>query len=218
MADLKQVVARMKSLSTYSYQTENRAIFPNGQTDKNVTTVLMDGRRKRLCYKNNLQVLLLTDKWAYKADHRTKQVSVFNVVKYNDRYKKSLPELDAVFKSNLTATFLDSVLLRSGKLKSAKREGNLTTFKVGFSPDYYVEEMVIVYNHQRQLPESITIRSFYAGDQQRTRAKGTTYETISKNYSETITESDFDTGHYFKVNGTKVALAQYKNYKVSSIL
>lgn len=218
MADLKAVVNRLKSLKNYQYQTENNAVFPNGQKDHNTTYVYMDGDHKRLCYRNNLQVLLLTDKWAYRADHRTQRVSVFNVVKYNDRYKKAMPELDAVFKNNIAATFMDSILVRYGTLKSAKRKGNLVTFTIGFPKELAVETMIIVYDNSRQLPESITIRTFYPGDDSGNRSRGTTYETISKGYSLSVTDRDFDTGRYFRVNGSKVTLTQFKNYKVSSIL
>lgn len=218
MNDLRIVVNRLKALRTYSYQTENSIVFPNGQKDKSITYVFMDADHKRLCYKNNTQVLLLTEKWAFKADHRTKQASVFNVVKYNDRYKKALPELDQVFKNNLAATFMDSIVLKSGKIVSAVRKGNLTTYKIGFPAEFYVDEIAIVYDESKQLPESVTTSCFYSADASGSRGKGTKTISISSNYKAVVSEHDLDPGQYFRVNGAKIQLNQYKNYKVSSIL
>jgi outer membrane lipoprotein-sorting protein len=215
MADLRAVVAKLKSLRDYSYETVSNATFPNGQKDKKVTTMYMDGTHKRLCYKNNFQILLLTDKWAYRADHRSKNISIFDVVKYNDKYKKALPELEAVFKSNLAATFMDSVLLNTGKLTSAKKKGNQVTFNVGFPESFYVKEMVIVYDYTKQLPEMIRIKSFYG---EGNKGKGTSMEMICNKYAASVPESIFDTRQYFLVAHGKAVPVQYKNYKVSSIL
>lgn len=218
MADFRAVVAQMKALKTYSYETTTNAVFPNGKKDRMVTTVYMDGPGKRLCYKTNVQVLLLTNQWAYKADHRSKNVSVFNVVKYNDRYKKALPELDAVFKSSLAATFMDSVVLRSGKLVSAKKKGDMTTYTLHFPRDFGIEEIVIAYDNARKLPESVRIKTFQAGDLEGTRERGMHMETISRGYTTNVPEAVFNVQQYFKIQGGKVVLTQFKNYKVSSIL
>ncbi len=218
MADLHAIAGQMKALKTYSYETTTNAVFPNGKKDQKVTTVYMDGGRKRLSYKTNVETLLLTDRWAYKADHRHKTVSVFNVVKYNDKYKKALPELETVFKNNLAATFLDSVVLRSGKLVAAKKNGAMTTFRLRFPEDFSIEEMTIVYDNNRKLPESIHIKSFYAGDLSGARDKGTRIETVSKGYTLSVPETVFNTEQYFRIQNGKVVLSQFKNYKVSSIL
>lgn len=218
MADLKAVVARLKALTTYSYVSTSNAAFPNGQKDRTETHVYMDATHKRLSYTTGTQVLLLTDKWAYKADHRQKAVSVFNVVKYNDKYKKALPELETVFRTNLAGVFLDSVLVRSGKLVSARKQGNKTTFTVTFPQGYNVEEMVVVYDYGKQLPESIRTRAFYPGDASGRRTKGTTVETVSDRYSASIPESVFDTRQYFSIQKGKVVLSRYPQYKISSVL
>ncbi len=218
MADLRTAVVQMKALKTYSYETTTNAVFPGGKKDQTVTNVYMDGPGKRLCYKTKVQVLLLTSQWAYKADHRSKNVSVFNVVKYNDKYKKALPELESVFKNNLAAAFMDSVVLRSCKLVAAKKKGETVTYTLHFPKDHSIEEMVIVYDYARKLPDLIRIKTFQAGDLAGTRERGMHMETISKGYTSNVPESIFNVQQYFSVKGGKVALTQFKNYKVSSIL
>lgn len=216
MADLRSISATIKALNIYSYETVTNAIFPNGKKDQMTTTVYMDRTNKRLSYKTNTEIVLLTGKWAYQANHKHKTVGVFDVARY--KAKNKMQQLDAVFKNNIATTFMDSVVLHSGKLVSAKRSGDVTTFMLKFPPDLTLEEMVIVYNNRKQLVESIITRSFFEGDVTGTRSKGTQLETISKNYTTTVPASVFETGQYFSVKGGKVILAQFKNYKVSSIL
>lgn len=215
--DLMRITAKLKAIKTYSYQTETNARFPNGKTDQMKTEVYVDGPNKRLCYKTNFQVLLLTQKWAFKADHRNKNASVFDVIKYNAKFKNALPELDEVFRSNLAANYLDSLVVKKAKLQSAKRSGSVVTYKLGFPPDFYIKEMLIAYDESRELPEYIRIVSSY---DRGGKGAGTdsAIETICKGYSKTVPEKVFDTNQYFRVTGTKVQLQQYKNYKLSAIL
>ncbi|WP_157977299.1 hypothetical protein [Taibaiella helva] len=218
MSDLRAVVNQLKTLTSYSYQSVTNATFPNGQKDRSETHVYMDGAGKRLCYTTEKQVLLLTSQWAYRADHRQKTVSVFDVVRYKDKYRQAMPELEAVFKANLAAVFMDSVLVRHGKLVSAKKKGSQTTFVIGFPSGYSVEEMVIVYDHSRRLPESIRTRTFYPGDATNNRAKGTTIETVSSHYTAGVPETVFDTKQYFSIQKGKVILSRYPQYKIASVL
>lgn len=216
MADLKNISAKVKALDSYSYETITDAVFPNGKKDQMITTVYMDRSHKRLSYKTNTEVVLLTGKWAYQANHRNKTVGVFDVVRYKNKNKNQT--LDAVFKNNIAATFMDSVVLHSGKLVSAKRSGDLVTFKLTFPAGLTLEEMVIVYNTAKALPQQITTRSFFAADDSGNSTHGTRIETISKNYTATVPESVFDPGQYFRVQSGKVLLSQFKNYKVTSQL
>lgn len=218
MADLRSIADKLKTLNSYSYETVTDAVFPNGKKDQMTTKVYMDKAGKRLSYKTDYEIVLLTNKWAYQANHKQKTVGVFDVARYNAKNKKYLPELEAVFKNNITTTFIDSVILHSGKLTSAKRSGDLITFTIKFPADLSLEEMVIVYNTSKQLPQSITTKAFFSADGSGSKTKGTHVETVSKNYNTSIPESVFDAGQYFKVQGGKVILSQYKTYKVSSVL
>jgi outer membrane lipoprotein-sorting protein len=218
MADLRSIAGKVKALNSYSYETVTNAVFANGKKDQMTTTVYMDRARKRLSYKTNTEVVLLTEKWAYQANHKKKTVGVFDVARYNEKNKKNLQQLDAVFKSNIAATFMDSIVLHSGKLVSAKRSGDLVTFTLKFPAGLTLQEMIITYNTAKQLPQQITTRSFFAADESGNNTKGTRVETMSRNYSASVPESTFDPGQYFRVQGGKVILSQFKNYKVSSIL
>jgi len=218
MAEFRNIMNRLKSLKTYSYETETKAVFPDGKRQTKVNTLYMDAPNKRLCYYNNYLLVLLTPKWAFKADHVKKNASVFDVVKYNDRYKEALPEVETIFKSNLTSMFVDSVVLGAGTLLSAKKNGNRTTFTIGFPNGSPLKKMVMVYDYSSQLPESITMSAWYATGRSGGKATGVAMETTSRNYTLSVPEAVFDTRKYFSIRQGKAVLAQYKNYKLTSIL
>jgi hypothetical protein len=159
------ISGKVKGLDIYSYETVTNAVFPNGKKDQMTTMVYMDRIHKRLSYNTNTEIVLLTEKWAYQANHKKKTVGVFDVVRYNEKNKKFLPQLDAVFKNNIASTFMDSVVLHSGKLVSSKKSGDLLTFTLKFPASLTLEEMIIVYNTAKQLPQQIITRSFFAVDE-----------------------------------------------------
>lgn len=216
MKELHTIMNRIKNIQTYSFVSEAHAVFPSGERDDLHTTVYMDVAGQRLFYQNEHQVLLLNRKWVFQADHDAKTARVFNVDRYNAQYKAYLPELQEVFKSNLAATFIDSVLLLSGKLKSAVRHGDLGTFVLVFPKSSAMQEFTLVYDYAKGLPESIRTRSYLppSGGER----KGTSYEMIYKAYSRKVPESVFDVGQYFQVSGKKVLLRRFKHYTISSIL
>lgn len=218
MAELRAAVGELKALKTYRYETETIALFPGGKKDKMTTKVYMDAPAKQLSYQTGKELLVLTPQWVFKADHKYKTVSVLSVARYDRQHKKELGELEAVFKSNLTATFLDSLVLRNGKLASAKRSGDLVTFVLRFPDDFSVEEVVMVYNSATRLPESVKIRTFYPGDLSGSPEKGTVIETFSTGYSVTVPAKVFDTGQYFRIQNGKPVLLRYKDYKVTTNL
>lgn len=218
MADLKEIVGKLKVLKTYSYETRTNVVFPDGTKETQTTSLYMDGPNKRLCYKNGDYLLLLTKQWAFKADHDSRNVSVFDVVKYNKRYKDALPEADVIFRTNIAAMFMDSVLVKEGKLSQAKRTGSKSTFTLSFQPDSYIKQVVIVYDHAKELPESVYVKTFFEGPTKNGKKTGTLMESTSAQYNASVPEATFDAGRYFTVRGGKPVLVQYKNYKVTAIL
>ena len=220
MADLKAVFNRFKSYATYSFDAEMHAVFPNGKKEEMHTAVYMDKPGKRLCYTTSEQVLILTRQWAYQADHKAKCVSIFDVEKYDQKYKKYLPGLEEVFASDITSLYIDSVLLKSAKLKSSLRKAGKSTYNLSFPEGMVIKEMTIVVNDASGLPESITLRSFHprSDGSWNKSAGGTTYEVTCRNYTNTVPDKVFDTARYFLIKGGKASLVQYKNYKLLATL
>lgn len=218
-SELNQVLQKLKSIKTYSYETEANAVFPDGKKDRKITRVYMDAANLRLQYADDFQVVLLNKDWLFKADHRSKQASVFHVRSYDKKNKGMLPELASVFEQHTMTRFLDSVVLKEGKLSPVKRKGDLVIYKINFPESNYLQWIEIVFNEKKQLPETIRTSSrFSEGRGPNGQPMITTLETISRNYSIRIDPKVFDEQQFFKKNGNKIALNQFKNYKVSTIL
>jgi len=215
---LRQVVAQIKSLSTYTYEAHVDVVFPDGKTDRMINTLYMDGPGRQLSYRNKTQVVVLNKKWFYRADHASRTVSVFDVKAYGRR--RDPKELSNVFNANSTlAYFLDSVLVRA-EVAEVKHRGNEVIFHFTFPESSYVKAFSLGYDQSTKLPTEISMELFYVQhtDPKTRKQTGYRYTVTCKQYSRSIPPKTFDTDPYFMVSGNKVILLQYKNYKVSSIL
>jgi hypothetical protein len=103
--------------------------------------------------------------------------------------------------------------MKYGKLLSAKKDGVLTTYRIGFTASASIKQVTIVYNEVSQLPESIYVRTTIG---EGSRARQT--EILCNNYKAIVAPAVFDERTYFSVSKNKVVLTQYKNYKVYSLL
>jgi len=217
--ELQSVLQKLKSIRTYSYETEAKAVFPDGKRDRKLTRVYLDAANRQLQYVDDYQVVLLNKDWMFKADHRSKQASIFNVRSYDKKNQGLLPSLGSVFEQHTMARFLDSVVLKEGKLAPVKKKGDLTTYRITFPESTYLQWIEIVFNEKKQLPELIkTMSRFTEGRGNNGQVLVTTLETISRNYTTIIDPKVFDEQQFFRKNGDKIALNQFKTYKVSTIL
>jgi hypothetical protein len=213
MNDLRTVFNKLKAIKTYSFENHTDAVFPNGQKDAVVTKVFMDKTKQSLFYTNKGETLLLNPHWVYKANHIAKTTQVFDLAAYNKRNKKAFPALQTLFQYDMMSQFVDSVVMKYGKLLSAKKDGVLTTYRIGFTASASIKQVTIVYNEVSQLPESIYVRTTIG---EGSRARQT--EILCNNYKAIVAPAVFDERTYFSVSKNKVVLTQYKNYKVYSLL
>lgn len=218
MARFRAVFQKIQSLPAYQYETVTNATYPNGQKDQLNTRFCVDRNKKRLYYKTNSELLIISDQWIFSADLFNKQISIFNKSKYA-KYKDQLPDFNAFFNSGLIKSLADSTIFRYATVRKMDTSGDLLTFKLGFPKGFYVEDFVLVYNMKTALPNTIRFRQKYANGQQAgSSAKSSVYETVCKNYTREVSENTFDTRKYFYIGGGKVRLLQFKNYHVSSVL
>lgn len=218
MNDFKQVVAQIKKMSRYSYVTDIDAVFPNGKKDSRKNILYMDADKKLLFFKNKDEQMIMNSQWFYKVNHAQKYVSIFDIARYRERYKGEMGDLSAIFRNSSAATFLDSVLVQQGKLKSGKRIGDLSSYDFTFPEVSFLKSVQIIFNHATGLPMTITMSTFYAEPYEDNADAGTTYNTRSHSYTTTFSDDVFNISSLFKVSAGKAQLLQFKNYKLSSIL
>jgi len=218
MNDFKQVVEQIKKMSRYSYVTDIDAVFPDGKKDSRKNILYMDAAKKLLFFKNKDEQMVMNSQWFYKASHYQKYVSIFDIARYRERYKGAMGDLSSIFKNSSTATFLDSVLVQQGKIKSGKRIGDLSSYDFSFPKESYLQSVQIIFNHATGLPMTITMRTFFAEPYGDNAQAGTTYSMRCHSYTTNFSDDVFSIASLFTVTGGKAQLLQFKNYKLSSIL
>ncbi|KAA5532227.1 hypothetical protein F0919_15625 [Taibaiella lutea] len=215
ITELKPVFERLKGLKTYSFENHTKATYSNGQKQEATTKIYMDKGNKCLSYVNEGESVLLNKTWVYKASHINKTAQVFKLDAYNKRNKGILPELQSLFKFDLSTAFVDSVLLTHGKMLSSDKKGTKVTCTLAIAGLPYIKQVIIVYDEGTFLPESIYMRTESPPD---ASGRKTVTETICDNYKTAVPASVFDEHQFFAIVKGKPVLTQYKNYKVYSVL
>lgn len=218
MAEFLSVFRELQALPAYQYETETDARYPNGQKDKLETRLCVNRKEKKLFYQTSSQVLVINNDWIYSADLFHQTVSILRKSKYPE-YRKQLPGFNDLFNGGLIKGLIDSMVLKHAAVSKTDRNGDLLTFRLSFPKGFYVEQFIMVYNTRTALPEVIRFRARYAeGRRADGKEQATVYETVCRHYSKQVPDNVFDTRKYFHVEGGKVQLSRFKNYKASSVL
>lgn len=213
-AELLEAMGHIKSLRTYSFEGESRTRFPDGRTETLHSFVAMDARQRSLLYKDDHKLVVVNPKWAFKALHKQKKASVFDLKAYQKKHGTGHAEIDGLFDAQSLTQLVDSLLLKNATIKTYKRDGNQSTFVLAFPERSPLKEAVVVFDHRTQMPHSIRFRAYYAEG----RAGGAEIESESRNYSKALPTGTFQTAPYFQVRGGKAVLERFKNYTLTTIL
>jgi len=214
MAELRPVLERLKALKQYSYESRAHVVFPNGQTDDMTTQVSMDKSGQRLFYSNKGETLLLNNTWLFKLSHTKSMAQVFKLSAYRKMHKGAAGDIQALFKIDMMAMFIDSVICKQGRLASADRKEGMVTYKVLFPAEASLKELQLVYNEQKQLPERIYLKMVM----QQPGKTAVSSEVSCSGYTTSFPDKVFDEHNYFSIEKGRPVLSRNKNYKVYSAL
>lgn len=214
MADFRAAYAKVKTLKRYAFVTKMTGIFPNGKSDQTETSSFIDMEKNYLTYKSDIEQVILTPKWFYKANFQEEYVSIFELNKYRQKYPGSMGDLSAAFKSTMAIDYIDSAISRYGKLKSARKNGNLQVFEFSFPQDSYLKSLVFKFDPQSGLPHSMIMKMGSEDDYGRKMDINVICDGYTRNFSDEV----FNTSPYFSINGGKAVLLKYKKYKLTTIL
>jgi outer membrane lipoprotein-sorting protein len=213
-ADLRNLVSDFKSLKNVSYDYEMEIKFPDGTHDRMKGNIYINN--DDLLYFNDCDafIMMYTEHWFYKADHRKKRLTLVNLDKnYNKKLKKAT-EKD-IFQNGAVANFLDSVLLKTASIKKVKREKDTLEIAFDFPKKSLIRALNIAYDWKNHLlvRYEMTVKQ----PLQRTPKGIQVMETrikcndFRKSYKTKYNENDF-----FSYKNGKPELKKYNNYKFSS--
>lgn len=214
MSDFKNAYSKIRALKRYTYVSKMTGIFPNGNKDEMKTTTFIDAESGKLAYKNALEHTILNTNWFYKVNFQEEFVSVFNVNSYKNKYPGAMGDLASIFKSATALDYIDTMIMRQGKLIKATKNGNISLFEFSFSKEADLKSFVLKFDNNTGLPQTITMKTVNEDDFGRKMEMN----IICEGYSREVPETAFETSGFFSVNGAKVTLLKYKNYKLTSIL
>lgn len=213
LADFKSVSSKIRSLKRYSYVAKITGQFPNGQKDVMTTTTYMDANKSSMAYKNEIEQVIVNQHWFYKVNHPEKYVSIFDIKKYQQKYPGPKGDISSLFNSTMSADFLDSAVIKVGKLTTAKRVGNISIFEFTFSKEVPLQTFILKFDNSTGLPQSIAMRTVNQDEYGRPME----ISVYCDSYSNSFPESVFETNNLFNLNKGKVNLLKFKQYKVSTI-
>ena len=216
--EVKKMVAIAKECHNMAYQFSLKAEFPNGQEDRAVGEVYAGDKDKIMYNSNTAFVMLYTDKWYYKADHRDKTVTIVNLTKHlNKDYKKGI-ESD-YFSGNMLNYYLDSIIVRFANVKSLKKSDDVVTLDMTFIEQFPIKEMTVEYDEKNRLLKSYYSKAFQKwATNEFGKNKGTTKILICKDFRKVTNSKGYTPEDFFALQKQKVVLKKYKNYKLSTQL
>jgi hypothetical protein len=212
--ELKKLVSDFKSLKNMSYDYEMDIKFPDGQKDhvKGMTYLNSDDR----LYYNDCDafVMIYTQHWFYKADHRKKTLTIVNMDRDYDKRLKKATEKD-IFQNGAVAMFLDSVLLKTATIKKMMHSKDTLVMVLDFPKRTFVKTMHIVFDLKSRLPAEYDMVVYHPW--QKTPKGVQAIETriqcshFMKPDKTITTERDF-----FSYENGRFELKKYNNYKFST--
>jgi hypothetical protein len=207
----------MKASRNMSYKYSMTAEYPNGEKDHVDGTAYMGNDNKLLFNNNDAMTTIYNGSWYYRADHREKTIAVLNVSKHLSKSYKEALEKD-MFENNALGIYLDSVIVKYGKVKKMTKAGDTVYLELRFPDNMYVTGIDVVFNEKEKMMIRYVTRTYQPW-------KGNEYGR-NKGTSQVISCSDFkkaESGAYgmdgfFKVKGNKVVLKRYNKYTLTSKL
>ncbi|HTN18381.1 MAG TPA: hypothetical protein VL092_11905 [Chitinophagaceae bacterium] len=200
-----EVLKAMRSMSVYGYNYSVKNTYPTGQVDKAAGTAQLDLVKKMIAEKGDYSTTILNDKWYFKAEHTSKDVTV--VYLDEPARKKQLAALNAVL--SVSSPFLqDSVFRKYGQIISLSTLHNIVTVKLKFSNVDYLDHCELVFDLAKQLPVSVYVRTVYPGF-----GGNTIQEATCTRFHKDIPAGCFSVQPYFDIQSGAVSLKQYSTYK-----
>lgn len=211
---VREVIGRLRKLPAIGYHFQAKAVFPDGGSDSLSGTMYMDSKQQLFFNDNESSVFLLTPQWFYRAEHHKKEITILNLDSYYKKDELKQQVLDELFQGGLATEFLDSILLKHGRVTAFSSEPPLVKLQVQLPPSTYnVKQLEIWYNTALQMPAALIMESIYQVETDKfiqQTIKCTSYTNAPP------TGDKLDPKGYFRILDGKVLPVKYKSYKVHS--
>ena len=210
---LAGVISSLKEINSEGYDFIMDAAFPNGEKDRIKGDVYSDRQREFLYNNTDAYTMVCTAKWMYYADHRKKTISIVNLGKGVDKKERKSVTTD-LLKYGLASTFLDSIVLKKGKLKTMKREGDELSMELKFPANSTVQTFRLRYDEKKKMPITYDMDLCYPISRQNGVVKTITVKVTCTNFKKIEDVSSINEANFFAVSKGKIELKKFKDYKL----
>jgi hypothetical protein len=218
-AEIRNVAISLKQLRNVQYDYIKKVQFPNGEKDQLKGKILLDNDNSFLLNDCDAFTLIYGSHWFYRADHRKKTLQITSLEKDrgrgNGKKQKKATEKD-IFQNGAVTNFLDSVLLKKGKIKDIKKEGELTQLTVSFPSSENVRSIIIAYSDTGNMPLRYELEVFQPWRATPKGVEGVEAKIICTNFSSINEKTENIIGNFFIYKKGRIELKKYKAYKLLS--
>lgn len=215
---VESILNTLKTMNRVSYDYEMLITYPDGNKQGIKGAVFIDNANKEMYNESDLQTVIFTGRWSYKADHVQKEVVIVNNEKHlNKKYRTEMEE--QLFHNNSLSGFLDSVVLKKAQVKSYSRTNDTVRAELIFPKTHMIRSLSFSYDdaHKKFVSYSVTTFVPWTGDE-KLKNNGTTNYIKCSRFAEGEKASGLALNGYFVVSGNKAILKKYTNYKLNSEL
>lgn len=215
---LKAILSGLKDIKEVGYSYAMSITYPDGNSQQLDGKVYVDNNNKQLFNENNLQTIVYTGKWSYKADHTEKEVVIVNNDKHvNKEHRKEMEK--QLFENGSLGVFLDSIVMKRATVKSYRNSNDTIRIELSFPAGYAIRSINISYDNGHQKMVSYSMSTFYPWEGSLPgKKKGTTNNITCTNFSGAGVTPSFSIDKYFVLDNGKLALKKYNSYKLHSKL
>lgn len=213
-----RVLGELKTMQQVSYSYEMSVSFPDGTRQKLKGQVHMNNKEKEMYNDNDLQTVIYTSRWSYKANHSDKEVVIVNNEKHLSKNYRAEMERQ-MFQNTALGFFLDSIVMRSALVKRYEKKHDTIDIDLSFPEEYAVKGMHFSYDDGKKQLISYSMMTYESDKGYYTGKDNTgTSHNIKCSGFNTADTKQFRTDNYFLVSNNKVTLKKYTGYKVNSKL
>lgn len=214
LASLAEVLHHAQLDGVTKFEFNMSIIYPNKAQEQYNGFSIIDSKRNLYAQSSKLGTCIMNDKFYYKVDHDDKIVQIIDIKrKFNSKYIKE--KNDQIFKFGELNYFVDSILLRYGKVSNVLHRNDTNTATIIMPSLEYIRSITLKYLVSNKAIVSYEISMFQVEEDDFYGPNaGTSIKFKCKNYTHHYDYNDFVLNKYFIIERGKVKLKKYINYTI----
>jgi len=214
LSNLAEVLHHAQLDGVTKFDFNMSIIYPNKAQEQYNGFSIIDSKRNFFAQSSSMGTCIMNDKFYYKADHDDKTVQVINIKKkFNTDYIKD--KNDQIFKFKELNYFIDSIMLRYGKVSKVQQHHDTMSATIIFPSLEYIKSINLKYLASSKAIVMYEIAMFQVEEDDFYGPNaGTSIKFKCKNYKHKYEYTEFSLDKFFIIERGQVKLKKYINYSI----